>query len=233
MYDDLELIGYDPVGAIDGSGRVYRRWLCDSFNADAYEALLFRAVDGDNPNFTVNTISREYFGGDKATGKTILHVNEVPAWKLLCLLPDSPFQIRYEWGSESFTVSGAGYTWDDASPLVNTSVQPLMPMSVTQIVLFGTRSTIDLGTYDAYIDKLNSGTFLGAAAECVLFCGASATPRMLETGDMTNDVEICLKRRRVSWNKFWNETIGDWDYIVQAGTSTKLLGTTSFTGLLT
>jgi hypothetical protein len=83
--------------------------------------------------------------------------------------------------------------------------------SLTEIILYGTRTSINLATFDAYEDKVNSDVFLGASAGKVLFETATAEPRQkAKSSDILISVEVHLVRRSIEWNKDWNVDTGEY-----------------------
>ncbi|HUX15525.1 MAG TPA: hypothetical protein VMW52_03580, partial [Phycisphaerae bacterium] len=105
------------------------------------------------------------------------------------------------------------WRWASGEEILNDSVLPLCAQGVLRLVLFGTRSSVDASTWESYEDKVNSDTFLGRTAGKCIFKGASFSPRVLEDGTETNDIELHIETRNRSWNQFYNETTGEWEEI--------------------
>lgn len=145
------------------------------------------------------------------------------------------FKIRYEYGWESFTVSGDAYYQDESEyvKIDNRNVLPVQTLLVTTAVLYGTRSSLTYDTYSAYADKVNSDSFLGAAAGYAYFGGASGTPRQLKNGTIVYDVEVRVKFRSQPWNNAWIEEKAGWFPIKFGAGKTPIYGSTSFASLLT
>jgi len=109
---------------------------------------------------------------------------------------------------------------------------PLHTQGVLKVVLFGTRTTVDAGTWLDYVDHVNSDTFLGMAPGCCIFRGAPFNPRVLEDGTPTNDVELHIETRAKPWNQFYNETTGAWEEIRRVGDNSPMFSAAAFAPLL-
>jgi hypothetical protein len=223
---------YNNTGAVDGGSKSSFVFTCDWADRFTNKALLLGAIDANDTTLMCNEVTFAYLG-NQPSALAELHCNFIPAWKILTLLPDNPFKVRTSYGAESFTVSGDGWKWASGAPIVNKNVLPIQTVAVTEVVLFGCRSAeFDLSAYDAYEDQVNSDTFLGAAAETVMFQGATRNPRYDANGNLVYDVEVKLKRRNRSWNEFFNETTGQFEEI-KDGSGNKVFASTAFAGLLT
>jgi hypothetical protein len=205
--------------------------------------MIFSAVDADNPNLMVVSVSKKPLGGDWATGMVQLTARLIPYWQLLCLLPNNQLKVRIEWGSEGFTIgpnqtqlpADQAWKWYGTSgtgtptPLTGqASSLPFMKYQLRTLVFFGTRTTPD---YSAWENMISSDAFYGYPAECSLFAGASAGQRMLETGVLTFDVEIRITQRSISFNKAFNDMTGQWEYIKRVGDGVKMYSTCAFSGI--
>lgn len=231
MPNALTITGYTNRKAITGNSGSQFRAVCDRADVAYYQSYFLRAVDGNDTTLKCESVDWDYLNKDAATAKVELTANFVPGWKLDALVPNSAFKMRIEYGSESFTVSGSAWTWNSGAAIVNANILPIKSIGIQNVTLFGTRSSVDLATYSSYQDKVNSDSFLGLSAGKVLFRGAAASPRQLEDGTMTYDVEVRLSARSVSWNSFFNESTGAWEDI-KDGSNNKLYSSTAFSGLL-
>lgn len=230
-----EYVDYDNTHDVRGSSESHFVVNCSYADRLDVCAGFLWALDGNDTTLQCYKTSWKYLAAAENVDDILVQVRAdfMPAWKLQLLMPDQPFKVRYEYGSQSFTISGKGYVWaDDNSAIENENILPLKVVDVKDVVLYGSRSSFDSGTFSGYEDRVNNATFLGAPAGCVLFRGASATPRQLETGTMTWDVEVKLSIRQISWNMFYREKDGTFQEIKQAGSGNKMFPAVGFGGLL-
>lgn len=215
----IEFVDYVPTSDVKGNSGSRYTFVCD---ADEYAAAadnILWTYDEFNASLQCDTVSGPYLAGDGATGKVRFTATFIPSWKLDALLPDQPFQVKYAYSAMAFTIKTKSrkgddiWVWDSGKSINNEQVMPVMIVPTVQIVLFGSRTGFNAGTYTAYHGKVNSGTFLGVAAECALFKGANAVPRALADGTMTNDAEVTVDAIWVTWNKFYNEETGAFEKI--------------------
>jgi len=148
---------------------------------------------------------------------------------------DAPFQISYEGSSTAITIAG-GYHWDDDddSPVLNRGILPVKTFKITKVVLSGLRSSVNAATYNSYLDKVNSDTFLGESAEKILFRTWSGTPQQHPmNSSIVYSVQLELLAREKSWNEFFREETGKFVKLLQDGTNAPVYASTPFAGLLT
>lgn len=229
-----ELIGRTGNPTTDGKSsttRTYRVLVADMW--DLIEALLY-SVDADMPwticraapfkiipNSTTVEVTATWDSGDDDK------------------VADEPMLWRTEFKSESFTVNprdeegAAVWEFSDGTPIRNNKVLPLMTYGITDVVLYGTRTTLSLASYDAYHGKTNSGTFLGAPEGSVLFGGAECQPTKLGDGTSAISVQVRLHRRQYPWNQEYDEDSGTWKTVRRKSDTTLRFPTTSFAALLT
>lgn len=181
--------------------------------------LLIGAASDMDPYVACAKVQMRYVGNDAFSGMAQLTCSFVPIFSVEAWTVDLPFKVRYEdCGTERIPLRGQALTWADNSPIVNRMVYPDYAYPVQKLVLFGSRSTFDAGTYasletsgEAGQLTVNSGSFLGGGDECVRLLTAKGTPKQLYDGSIIYQVEIPLVRRPFSWNWFWNETKLQWD----------------------
>ena len=237
--DGLNFVGYNNKRTLLGNSGGQARFTCAVADWLAARDLLMRAVNGDDPSLAVESVSFDYLGKDAAAGIAELTATFIPAWKLNCLIPNSAFKIRGEVSSLSFTVApkdrngNVKWKWASGQDILNDSIMPLHTQGVLKLVLFGTRTEVDAGTWLSYVDHTNSDTFLGAPPGCALFKGAPFNPRVLEDGTPTNDVELHVETRFIPWNKFYNETTSAWEEIHRTSDSSPMFSPVTFGDLLT
>jgi hypothetical protein len=196
------------------------------------KAILLGAGDANDPTLKCNSVRIEYAGGDPFCGYAQLTCDFMPIARVEAKRLNAAMTCHYEYSSESFTISGKGWTWASGKQITNQNILPVKIIKITDIILSGTRAVVDLSTYDAYDDCCNSAAFKGAPAGCVLFSGASADERTLDDGSIVSDVQIKLRRRSIPWNQFFNEDTGAWEEIKQTSGGTKMFELVSFAPLL-
>jgi len=245
--DSYNFLDYHNKESIDGSSESRFEWNCAIADFDACATVYFESVDANDINLQCMSVEWDYQNHDPKTGMIKATAHFVPSWKLQNLLPNQPFRVKMSKGSMSFTLRSGVWTWEASggSPLANASIAPMMTVSCTNATLFGTRTgtglngSIDLSAYDGYVDKISSDRFLGRAAECWMWKDISASPRQLATGVITNDIEIHLVGRMISWNKFFNEygrsadggNGGGWEYL-KGPNGQRMYALATFTPLL-
>lgn len=196
------------------------------------------SVDAFDTSLRCADFSFKYFKDDPKTGKYECEAKFIPFWKLLQLKPNQPMRVRINYSTQTITLKSTQWTWNSGAPVLNANVSPFLTIPIDEITLFGARTgtstngSMDLTIYDTYRNKVNSDTFLGAAPGQVLFKSASASPRQLSDGTLTNDVEIRVDRRAIEWNMFFNETTGLWE-VMKDPSGNPMFGPVSFVSLLT
>jgi hypothetical protein len=124
---------------------------------------------------------------------------------------NKPWQWRFQTGDMTFTVGGHVY-WEDGTTVDSTNVHVLPVKSFTsgELVLFGSKSTFDLSTYDALKDTVNSDVFVGAPAGTLRYKSVRRSPRYdAKSGAMVSDLEVLLGYLAAGWNQFWREDTGE------------------------
>lgn len=245
--DSYGFIDYHSKKALDGSSESRFEWECSISDYATCEAIYLESVDANNTNLKCGSVEWDYTGHDPATGRIRATAHFVDAWKLDNLRPNQPFRTKITKGSMSFTLRSGVWVWETSggSPLANGSIAPMMSVACDTVTLFGTRTgtglngSLDTSVYSGYTDKISSDAFLGYPAEGSMWGGVSADPRQLATGIITNDIQITLKCRQISWNKFFNEYStaaaggfgGGWEYL-KGPTGDRMYDTATFTPLL-
>lgn len=230
----VETIDYRQDISINGDSSSTIVQVCEADEVAGVIATLQRAVDAYNNSLKCHRISLECLTNNWLTGKFQVTAQFCPDLKLDAKTPDAPLKYRFQYHSEAMAIpTNADWKWQTGSvPVEEGDVQVVKHIAHTEIILYGTRNTVDLSTYDTWQGKVNSDTFLGAAAGYVLFDSASAAPRALDTGAVTNDLEIKLIRRSVPWNQFWNKKTGTWDTLL-GPSNAPVYPSAAFAGLLT
>jgi hypothetical protein len=223
----VQFMDYKAQTTITGnSGSTYRfltPWTGDWSDMLATKLSYLRAYDAHDMTLQCDSVSVDYLGDDPNSNQGIISVHCMPAWKLALLVPNSVFRLKRRAGSESFTIhtpltATTPLKWADGSNVTNTAILPVKKVPVIDVVAYGTRTSVTAATWASYSGCVNSDVFDGAPIGTVMFEGATTSPRQLEDGTMTNDVELSFKVRvltvggtTITWNHFWNETKGAWD----------------------
>lgn len=228
----LDFVDYKNTEGLDGNNSSVFTMVCAEDDLVAVRALFLEAVDGNDPNLHCVSFDFTVFSNNPADGLWYrCEAHFIPTWRLRLLQPDQPFKVYINSSSMDVTLRSTNWTWASGGAVTN-QVSPIMTMAVQEVVLKGARNSVDLATYDSYGDKLNSDTFLGKGAGKVMFKSASISPRQLQTGIITNDVEIRLVSRNISWNSFFREDTGLFEE-VRDPSNNPMFASTAFSGLLT
>jgi hypothetical protein len=223
---------YDGTASLTSGGKARALYIGDwSDYATDRAALLGQADPSDATLVCTEILSRKLQGQpcDKAEHQCTMTSALAAAAKT----PDQPFKWRFEASGEMFTIGGEGWQWDGTNePILNIKIPLTQHVTLTNVVLFGTRTSFNLSTFDAYMDKVNSGTFLGAAAGHVRFKTVSGQPRQIASGATVLDVEVHLVHRSISWNQFYNEKTGEWATAERVSDETKVYPSVDFDPLL-
>ena len=118
-----------------------------------------------------------------------------------------------DWKSESFTLDPQWWKWQENGKIIDAKKSLLKRVSLAGITLYGTRSQIDLSTFDVYEDKVNSDVFLGAQPGHVLFESASAQPKqqqqsrtiLREVADGALAMSHHPQRLKPGWTAGWHK----------------------------
>jgi len=217
--DSYELLKYHGATDIRGGSQSTFEFACHKDDYDVVRAIFLRALDANDLTLQCASVSRDYLAvkdADEIIYKCT--ANFIPSWRLESLIPDQPFRWRLRGGSQSFTLRSELWKWASNEPINNDTVKPLMSIATCDVVLYGTRSVYDPSTYAAYVDTVNADTILGVPPGYMMFGqGPTASPRQLEDGTMTWDVEIPVTVRWVAtWNEFFNEDTGYFEAIKDA-----------------
>ncbi len=223
----VQFMDYKAQTTITGnSGSTYRfltPWTGDWSDMLAVKLSYLRAYDAHDMTLQCDSVSVDYLGNDPNSQKGIISVHCMPAWKLALLVPNSVFRLKRRCGAESFTIhtpldATTTLKWADGSDVKNTAILPIKKVPTIDLIAYGTRTSVNAYTWATYSGCVNTDSFDGAPAGTVMFEGATTSPRQLEDGTMTNDVELLFKVRALSvggvtitWNHFWNETKCQWD----------------------
>jgi hypothetical protein len=123
--------------------------------------------------------------------------------------------------TETLSVPNSSYTWESDGTSASVPVQ--LDLAVTTMSLtFHRRSSLPMTRVRNLRGKINSGTFLGAAAECVWFVGGKTSREASTDGTVTQKVTLIFKERNISWNKFLRpgkmpSDAANWDYLKDTG----------------
>jgi hypothetical protein len=230
---ELDRIEYHGDVHVGGNSSATAKWVCNNANVATNRGGLLYAVCAEVLTLSCESIEHEYLNNDASNGKSVLTGHFIPTWKLDALTPDQPFRIRYENASESFTLTGTAWTWASGKDLLNRNIQPLLASGIIRLCLFGTRSSYDAATFDAWADTVSSdGNFLGAGPAQVRFAGSAGDPRQLDNGTLVYDVRVMLEARKHSWNEFYNEDTGEWEALYKRGTTDPMYADAAYAGLL-
>jgi len=217
----IEQTHYTNTLSTNGGSRSTLVYVCNDSEWMATRNGLANALDANDPTLKCTEVTREHLNNDPATGKSVLTASFTPKDKAQQRQPDQPMMPRIQFGSEMFSVRGKGWVWATGNkPIDNDRVQPVKVIQTAELILYGTRTSMDLSTYDAYNDCINADVFLGAAAGTVRFDSPSAQARIQGDGSVVWDVELKFKRRSIHWNKYWNEDTNAWDDIKCGGIHT-------------
>ena len=150
---------------------------------------------------------------DLAGNKWQLSASYAPKFSIEALTIDLPLKWRLEGSGECVTISGnngntsSGYKWENGDPMLNQRVLPVKRFSLVKIVMYGTRSTFDLSSYESLVDHINSDGFLGASAETVFFESFQCQQKQLMDGTIVFAIELHLIWRPSGWNLFFREDV--------------------------
>jgi len=227
-------------------------WVCDLADVDALRTHLLNSTDPrDGAGGTLlgcQSVHTKFGTGsdDPAGNKATLTATFGPQHLLDANDPTKPFRIRFNYSAEGFTyvIKGGEATWDDGDPIINRNVLPRKVLSITEAILYGVRTFAAFSTYDAWQDKVNADTFLGAAPGFCLFRGASAEPCQLKDGTNAFRHQVTIARRAIEWNRDYREDssgedaqgeyelAGGWQAVWPDGAHPKFQAV-NFAGLLT
>lgn len=228
----IEFTGYDYGIGLRGDVTSKSTLVCDDSEWQSAVNTLLGAASAVFPNLLCNRVRVSALKGDPATGKRELTAEFVSRFQVESLQADEPFRWRIEDHVEAVTIRGA-FHWGDDEPLDSAQVSPTMNVTMARLVLYGTRSSFDLGSYDAILGLVNSDVVLGAAAETLLCDAVSVEQRQLLDGTIVYGVELALKWRKTNWNMFYRESTGLFEYLYRDGGSDKVYEAASMAGLLT
>lgn len=178
-------------------------------------------IDASDTTLMCATVASDYLNKDPASNMFECRAEFIPAWKLASLIPNSNWRVSITRSAQCVAIKGPQAKWASGKAIENRTVTPMLSVATAQITLSGTRTTCDLSTYAAFENHVSSDSFLGGAAGMILFRGFNKTPRQLETGTMTNDVQLHLEYRAIEWNKDYNEDTGAWEVVYPDGTNPK------------
>ena len=260
-YSDLEIVNpYTITKDQEGNSGVTGEFVTDTLtstgddNAGFWRNYLFGVTALEDTSLVCSRVVQSFLGDDAATGKVKLKATFIPWFKFIALMPNSPLRVRIEWGNEFYTtgpsataaLAASRFQWRGESGtaiardlFAGASTYPAVKIQNRTLVFFGTRTAPN---YTPWENMISSDAFyvplLGETAgappygvECSSFDGATAKERLLPTGVLTFDIEVRVKQRAISFNKFWAVDTGKWEYIRRADTGDYMFGTTTFIGL--
>jgi hypothetical protein len=211
----LEMIESSYDLGLRGDGGTTADFVCDeSEMAGGVTFLLGSQMDTVAPSSnmyckTVKTKRRK----DLAGNKWQLSAVYAPKFAIEALTIDLPLKWRLEASGECVTISGSngsassGYKWANGDPLLNQRVLPVKRFTLAKVVMYGTRSVFDLGTYMDLVDHVNSDNFLGASEETIFFESVQCQQHQLMDGTIVYAIELHLIYRPSGWNLFFREDV--------------------------
>ena len=227
----VEFIDYKNSQSLEGSSDSYYALVCGADDFIAVRTQLFDSIDSTDPTLYCVSVEYGFLNDDWTNGKYRVVAHFIPFWKFRSLLPNEPFYVYMNFSSQDITLPSKAWSWASGNP-INNQISPIKTIAIVDITLKGARTGVDLGTYSSYGDMVNNDVFLGKAAGYVIFKTAAVSPRMLNTGVLTNDVELRLQSRNIPWNQFFNEDTGLFEE-VRDPSGNPMFASTAFAGLLT
>ena len=205
----LEMVNHTYSLGVAGDSSTQATFVCDIVGWEAWYAYLIDSTDAISPNMVCKSVRATPLsaGGkdDWTCGKMQLVADYVPRLSIEALTVDLPLKWRMEVAGQTVTVAGNLKWLSDGEPFLKRGALPVKRFSLVKIVLYGMRSSFDLGDYEELLDHVNSDTFLGAAAGTVLFESAQVAQKMLLEGTIIYQVELHLTYRPFGWNKVWRD----------------------------
>jgi hypothetical protein len=141
-------------------------------------------------------------------------------------------ELDFETESIHFNADDHQLVWSSDSTKANIPLQ--VNVGVTTMVLtFHRRQFLPMSVVRSLRGKINSSTFLGAAAETAWFLGAKTSREWSTDGRIEQRVQLIFKEREESWNKFprLKKTAITWEY-AQATNSDRRYGTADLSPLV-
>lgn len=141
-----------------------------------------------------------------------------------------------DYSIETYTLTQHSYTWDSDNKKANVPFQYDIRI-MTYNLTFHRVPYLPRQAIKDCIGKLNGSTFLGAAAETVIFDGARTIREVGVNGLISQKVMLTFRERPVSWNKFLREgsmpsNAASWDYLEDASGNRRYSTTNLTTNLL-
>ena len=234
-----ELIKYTNTQTVKGDSSSQMIFVCDIGEMAEEMAALLNALDLNDYTLVCQRTSAEQVGEmiqPNGEGKIRITADFWPKDKGEASTPDEAFKWRLDWKCESFTLDPQWWKWQENGKIIDAKKSLLKRVSLAGITLYGTRSQIDLSTFDVYEDKVNSDVFLGAQPGHVLFESASAQPKQQQQSrTILREVELHLVKRSEKWEKEFNHKAGSWMTPVVAfgaNAGNKLVESVAFAPLL-
>jgi len=117
---------------------------------------------------------------------------------------------------ETYVHERAHYRWSTGDSLngKRTGIPVKVNLGVTTMnITFHQLPYMPMGIIRSKRNKINNDTFLGVAAEKILFIGGRTIREINRDGTITQKVQLQFKERDESWNKFLRKDKIAWDYI--------------------
>ena len=209
----LKTVNYVQTVTLGRTTQAVSTYQCDWDEAPAMMALLMSSADTQgNTGLLCNNVVRKWWKNEWTSNLAELTATYVPPQVIAAQTPGAPMKFRFQFHNESFSIKGPAWHWQGNSATIDTKTTPLVyEESITDVILYGTRNTVDLMTYGPFGDKVNNAPFMGAGVERVLFKSASVTPRQIGNGQEVFDVEINLQYRIDPWTSVYDDVRGLWD----------------------
>jgi len=144
--------------------------------------------------------------------------------------------LEYSPGVVSLPANAASYFWDSGS---TTPVPASMSFMIPNPETVYTRTRKNVAQLPTTLlaslpaGTINSATFLGAAANTVMFTGARSFRKII-LGDTPNwDMTYAFTVRPRDWNMFLRPDTGAWSYIYNGGTQLKFFPTGDLNAYIT
>jgi hypothetical protein len=144
-----------------------------------------------------------------------------------------------DFGGEIFVYGNDVWKYNTSGALIKEGVPKLMQELRSTYTLYGAK-TLNVTTYANLTGKINAAAFpknakasQQAAAETLLFDGASTTRQITAKGDLPYDITLQFRHRAQSWQQLYDPANDRWDLVVpKGGGAARLYETGDFEALL-
>lgn len=135
-------------------------------------------------------------------------------------------ELDFSSGAIAMDQSQSSFKWTDDDKAISSSIVPVLRQTTVMVSITKyDLAVLPINLIMSLIDCTNSGTFLGASAEQIVFRGARSSKKFTAQGIINWDYTAAFEFNKIGWNSLWKPGKGPTPFYYDSGSGHQKLFT--------